>query len=258
MRRTLRKASNALSINNIQKAVRNPDKILNFVDNLRASFRVDRMDIGVEQKELPKRLSEVFDEKEKVIREYQKEIENNSAFYNQYDKKIRNLKDENLFKGTTSTLDAQTMYVVCRLIEPDVVIETGVRYGSFDAHITAALNKNDNGVMYGIDLPNSIEKFDYGYLIPDDCRSRWNLRLGDSNDILPELLEDEGPVDMFLHDSLHTREHMNWEYETAYPRISDGGILASHDVLKSNVFGQFADNRSMNWTRVYGSGVAQK
>jgi len=150
------------------------------------------------------------------------------------------------------------MYVVCRLTKPDVVIGSGVRFGSFDAHITAALNKNDNGVMYGIDLPNAIEKFDYGYLIPGSCEKRWELRLGDAKDILPELLEKVGPVDIFLHDSLHTRKHMKWEFEIAYPRIIKGGILASHDVLLSNVFGNFANSKDMTWTRVRNQGVAQK
>lgn len=214
--------------------------------------------MNVERKELPERLASVFDKEEEIVRKYQKEIENNDDFYDEFEAKSSELRSENVLTGTTSTLDAQTMYIVCRLIEPDVVIESGVRYGSFDAHITAALNKNNNGIMYSIDLPDAIEKFDYGYLVPDDCKKRWNVQLGDANDILPELLEDEGPVDIFLHDSLHTRDHMKWEYQTAYPRLSNDGVVASHDVLKSNVFENFANDKDMNWTRVRNIGVAQK
>ena len=258
MERTLGKLNRALSLKSIGKAVKNPNKVINFVDGTRASFKKDRMDMEIERRELSKRLADVFDKREEVISEYQKEIEENESFYDVFNSKKDDLRKADVLSGTTSTLDAQTMYVVCRIIEPNVVIESGCRYGSFDAHIAAALNKNDNGVMYSIDLPDAIEKYDYGYLVPDKYKERWNFRLGDAKDILPKLLEDEGPPDIFLHDSLHTRSHMRWEYETAYPKIADNGVLASHDVLKSNVFRNFANSKNMDWTRIRNIGVAQK
>jgi predicted O-methyltransferase YrrM len=45
---------------------------------------------------------------------------------------------------------------------------------------------------------------------------------------------------MFIHDSLHTYEHMLWEFETAYPLIRPGGLLVSDDALWNNAFHDFA------------------
>jgi hypothetical protein len=216
------------------------------------------MNMEDERAQMAPRLSDIFNVSEKSVRKYQEEIEQNEGFNSVFNKKSRDLKEAGVHSGTTSTLDAQTMYTVCRIIEPDVVVETGVRYGSFDAHITAALEKNKNGMMYCIDLPDAIDKYEYGYLVPEEFRSRWELRLGDAKEILPDLLSEVEPVDLFLHDSLHTRDHMKWEYETAYPQIANKGVLASHDVLKNNVFQNFANENGMKWKRIRNFGAARK
>jgi hypothetical protein len=57
------------------------------------------------------------------------------------------------------------------------------------------------------------------------------LVIGDSRRELPGLMERCAPVDMFYHDSLHTYEHMVWEFGTALPHLGIGGLLASDDVL---------------------------
>ncbi len=58
----------------------------------------------------------------------------------------------------------------------------------------------------------------------------------DSRQELSPLLERLGHIDVFLHDSLHTLEHMQWEYETAWSHLNPGGFLLSHDVLWNRAF----------------------
>jgi predicted O-methyltransferase YrrM len=63
-------------------------------------------------------------------------------------------------------------------------------------------------------------------------RGRWELRVGDARTLLPALLHEVGEIGLFLHDSLHTREHMLFEFETAWSHLVPGGVLAADDVFQ--------------------------
>lgn len=62
----------------------------------------------------------------------------------------------------------------------------------------------------------------------------------DSRQILVSPLSRLGTVDVFIHDSLHTYEHMMWELETAYPIVRCKGLLFADDALWNNTFQNFA------------------
>ena len=66
----------------------------------------------------------------------------------------------------------------------------------------------------------------------------------DARDLLPRLLNRLGKIGIFIHDSLHTYDHMMWEFETAYPHLLYGGLLISDDALWNNSFYDFARNIS--------------
>ena len=68
------------------------------------------------------------------------------------------------------------------------------------------------------------------FFVPRRLHRRWHLCIGDSKHLLPPLLKRLREIDLFHHDSLHTYEHMMWEYETAFPWLSPTGVLSSHDV----------------------------
>ena len=76
--------------------------------------------------------------------------------------------------------------------------------------------------------------------MPDWLRSRWQLHIGDVAAILPGLRRELGEVDMFIHDSLHTYEHMKFEFELARPYIKHGGLLLADDALWNSAFNEFA------------------
>jgi hypothetical protein len=108
-----------------------------------------------------------------------------------------------------------------------------------------ALEKNGKGLLYSIDLPNV--DFDAtippgkmpGWIVPKKLRTRWQLIIGDSKDILPVLVGKLRSIDVFIHDSLHTYEHMMFEFETAWPYIRMGGLLISDDVFSNKAFQDF-------------------
>jgi predicted O-methyltransferase YrrM len=239
----------------IIKGIKNPKLAIQV---LRSRIRKFNLNEREERFDCPGRLASLLGESTETLHQYHRELCVDADLQETLFDRFAELHREGELSGNTSSVDAETMYVLCRSLKPDVVIETGVRYGSYDAHILSALDKNNNGQLHSIDLPGRpSEEFEYGHLIPDKYRGRWNLHLGDSKSVLEDICNNN-PPDIFLHDSLHTKDHMQWEYQTAYNHLSDGGILASHDVLLSDVFQSFAREHNMSWTRVLNTGIAVK
>jgi predicted O-methyltransferase YrrM len=143
-----------------------------------------------------------------------------------------------------------------RALRPATVIETGTANGISTTYLLAALHRNAAGRLISIDLPfevgtgaeyrpvvagTTIGQWDAsplppgkapGWAVPDDLRGRWELRLGDARELLPAALAEVGEIGLFFHDSLHTHEHMLFEFETVWPFIVEGGVLAADDVFQ--------------------------
>ena len=117
-------------------------------------------------------------------------------------------------------------------------METGVCYGVTSAYLLQAMQQNGTGHLHSIDLPplaKNADKF-VGALIPDPLRSRWTLHRGNAQRLLPPLLRQLGPIDFFLHDSLHTYEHMKLEFAAGWAALRPGGLLMSDDVEGNTAF----------------------
>ncbi len=97
---------------------------------------------------------------------------------------------------------ARLCYAVCRLLRPEIVLETGVAYGVTTALVLKALQVNGKGRLYSIDLPPLGENADafVGYLVPEALRARWTVNRGVSKRVLPQLLPRLGRVDLFIPD----------------------------------------------------------
>ena len=138
-------------------------------------------------------------------------------------------------------------YALIREICPQVIVETGTATGSMTAYILAALNRNGRGVLKSIDIPPvkgqltmnlSLSAGDIGYWIPEVYKNKWIYIEGDAKLVLPKVLAEE-KVDFFIHDSLHTRSHMMFEYSVARALMPRGAIIASDDVLWNNSYDDF-------------------
>lgn len=159
------------------------------------------------------------------------------------------------------------LYMVVRFLKPQVVFETGVFDGKSSAIILQALNDNNDGLLISVDLP-AVEAIksstNYmleatlppgsqpGWVIPDYLKKRHRLVLGDSKILLLQLFKEYAKVDIFFHDSLHTFEHQYFEYTTAWPYLSEGGILLSDDISWSPAFHRFCKKKSKNYKRLRG------
>lgn len=185
-------------------------------------------------------------------------------FFNEY---IKSCLDYLGRRSVSAIEKPEYIYAICRLLRPDIVLETGVANGISSAHILYALQKSGKGMLYSVDMPDYESKLiatdeDYkrqnlsfapadlpdgktcGWAVPEDLRSRWNLKIGLSGEVLKPLLEGLGSIDLFLHDSEHSYKNMLSEFKTAWPYIRQGGLLIAHDIKWNNAFCEFA--RSVN------------
>ncbi len=155
-------------------------------------------------------------------------------------------------------------YAFVRHVKPSIVVETGGTPGRSSAFILCAMNKNGKGELYTIDKPppegtvmgetrvcQAVPKgMTAGWLIPNYLRDKHNLIIGDSKKELPKLLRKLGRIDVFIHDSLHTYDHMLFEYKTAWPHVKKGGYLLSDDV-RTGVGAVFSEFLKMTGTKGY-------
>ena len=151
-------------------------------------------------------------------------------------------------QGNINMPEGKFLFAVTRALRPDFTVETGVAAGVSSSFIIAALIENGNGVLYSIDLPtegssrlhcSDTAEYDWpergvAWAIPAEMKThiadRHILVLDDVRCALPRILATVPHLDLFFHDDLHLPEHMRWEYESVWPRLRPGGVLASHDV----------------------------
>ena len=170
------------------------------------------------------------------IEQYKKEIISNKRFHQQI------IKNRGRFGGRFYGIGSELgviVYIICRVLKPDVVVETGVSSGVSSSYILCAIENNNNGKLYSIDLSWGVQS---GWIIPDYLRHNWHLELGKSSDMLVPLLKRVGEIGIFLHDSEHSYKNMLWEFQTAWEYLKPGGILLSHNVNHSRAFPDFCEN----------------
>jgi hypothetical protein len=134
-------------------------------------------------------------------------------------------------------------YAAVRALSPECVVETGIANGVSASYLLFALKKNGHGRLHSVGLADPAylpAGKEPGWLVPDWLRGCWQTHIGDARQILPPLMSSQSPVDIFIHDSLHTYEHMLWEFEAAYPFLRTGGLLFSDDALWNSSFFDFA------------------
>ena len=144
------------------------------------------------------------------------------------------------------------LYLLTRAFRPNIFVETGVLNGFSSAFVLLAMEHNQGGSLYSIDLPPFEERIraqgtgplpaekEPGWAIPDRLRTRHRLSLGDARVLLPQILENHSPIDVFLHDSDHSYQHMMFEIAAAWPYLSVGGWLVCDNVEQNDAFFDFA------------------
>lgn len=168
------------------------------------------------------------------------------------------------------------LWLLIRLTKPNLVVETGVAQGVSTTFMLDALNRNGSGRLVSVDFPDSLAlkqgKVELsslsgfgatfiktglmpGWVVPQKLRGRWELILGPAQEVLPNLTK---PVDLFFHDSLHTYDHMMFEFNWTDQHSLPGTILVSDDISWNTAFDDFLGQRTDRWVPISsrGTGVA--
>jgi predicted O-methyltransferase YrrM len=158
-------------------------------------------------------------------------------------------EDPSSLRWAADSLLARCCYLMCRLLKPDVVVETGVAYGVSSAFILRALEVNGRGVLHSVDLPPLRREYErlWGVAVDKTLGGRWTLHRGSSARVLSRLLEELETVDLFVHDSLHAYRNMRREFEAVWPHLRTGGALVADDVERNRAFGELRRKNPALW-----------
>lgn len=215
--------------------------------------------------DLTKNMSKIFGVDKKTISTLVEEF-NNSGLIEHIDSKLGVMKN-NPTGALLNPGEMRIIYATVRLVKPKIMIETGVSSGSTTSIILKAMEKNEIGKLFSIDLhPSSKESEEWipdskesGWIIPDELRSRWELHYGKTKDILKPLLDKFEEIDIFFHDSDHSYENMMYEFETSYPKLRNGGVILSDNASNLNsAFSDFASPITKNFKIITDCGILVK
>lgn len=207
---------------------------------------------------------------ESSYQKYLQEIRNDKKFYTHLHKKHKEIRGKTITQAQGWTT---LIYVLIRYLKPKVILETGVFDGISSSFVLNALKKNGFGKLISVDLParvvipgstdfmpfTTIPKDQQpGWLIPSDLRKRWTLHIIKEGHELKKIIQSLDNIDIFLHDSLHTKEHMEWEMQTVWPHLKKDGILLVDDIFCNNAFEIFCKKMNKNNIFKYGLGALRK
>lgn len=174
--------------------------------------------------------------------------------------KIKSLNQEIIKKSDKNNAYCMSLYFLIREVKPEIIIETGVHRGVSSLFILQALHDNNKGKLFSIDLPLAEYVTDskistksilptkkIGVCVPKHLQDKWDLILGDSKKELPKILKKIDSLDVFLHDSKHTYEHMTWEYKTIWPYLKLNGVLVSDDTNWNESFKDFCSQMNLEY-----------
>lgn len=223
-----------------------------------------------------KRLEGMLGFSKTEINGFIKEIQNEKNFYEDLKNKIVLAEKAGYTGGGITCYETEAIYALIRSKKPEIVIETGVGPGMSSAFILKAIQRNGHGKLYSIDLPGFDKQYypkigkhfdthvpdhwNVGWAVPSELKPFWELIIGDSKIELPKLVAWLTKVDVFLHDSLHTWDHMMFEYAQVWPYLSGGGILMSHDTKRawSLAFCDFCKEKRIPYVIISSLGIAKK
>jgi Methyltransferase domain len=115
-------------------------------------------------------------------------------------------------------------YALTRLVQPELIVETGVHDGLGSVVLLRALERNAKE-----GAPGRLVSFDInraaGWIV--GAHPLWELRIESTQAGLDAVLEAGPPVGIFIHDSLHTYENERYELRTAALHLAPDGVLIS-------------------------------
>ena len=152
------------------------------------------------------------------------------SLYRKYSKELLKAREEQkLFKQRISgwcffdDIEGEVIYLLVRDLAPKVLVEVSSGNGWSTSWILRAVRDNGVGSLISCDIdPLAVSN------LPDDLTSnRWKFLHGDVRLFVKDL---PASIDFLLMDSEHTDEFCKWFVPEFFPRVRQGGKIATHDI----------------------------
>lgn len=169
------------------------------------------------------------------VEEIFKEIENDKQFRINLDNKAKNTPRHNELLFPIPWARRIVWYCLIRITKPGTVVETGTEKGLGSLIIQRALDVNNYGKLYTLDL----DKF-AGSLLDSSDKDKISLLIGDSVQSINSINE----IDFFIHDSDHSAEHEKKELEAIEGKLSSNAFVLSDN--------SHVTNELYNWSKKMG------
>jgi len=133
---------------------------------------------------------------------------------------------------------AGVLYTLVSLYKPEIVFETGVANGISTEMILKKLPSTSKLHSFDVD-PESINSV--------EAKANWKYHLLNKNSpkksFKLELGKVHKEVDIWVHDSDHSRYWQTFEYKEALSSLRQGGFLVSDDINSSSAWGKLFDKK---------------
>ncbi|MEG3637251.1 class I SAM-dependent methyltransferase [Micromonospora palythoicola] len=174
----------------------------------------------------------------KQVRGYLAEIESDDALRQHISSAIAGAARRGLADRQVRYARRIGWYAIVRARRPQHIVETGVDKGLGSCVLAAALLRNaaegHPGRVSSIDINPEA-----GYLARTEPWSEViDLVIGDSVESITAL---DRPVDLFLHDSDHSRAYERREFAAVEPKLAPGAMLLTDNVTHTNVLAEHAE-----------------
>jgi len=150
------------------------------------------------------------------------------------------------------------LYEACRVIRPELVLESGVAFGWSSCAILSAMSRNKRGRLISIDRPywfDESKKVLIGKAVPDSLKKRWSLYIGSNRKWLKRKRIAEGMLfDIVFYDSDKSFVGKAEWIEFMMGYLKTGGLLIVDDIGDDSFFDWYTAKKGIEaWRLMYDS-----
>jgi len=172
------------------------------------------------------------------VESYFDEIENNADFKNSLKTKAGSLSRSKELPITIPLGRRIVWYVLVRIYKHKVIVETGTDKGLGSLVIQLAIEKNQMGTLYTLD----IDEYS-GSLFDKEDLKKIKFLIGDSVQNMQKINE----IDFFIHDSDHSEEHEKKEIRAVASKLTNNAIVISDNSHVTDVLFQWSKETNRNF-----------
>lgn len=145
---------------------------------------------------------------------------------------------------------AALLYLLVRVTEVEVAVETGVALGYSTAAILSAMCANGRGHLYSSDFPAFRHRDPEGHigcLVDDDLRDRWTLDLRGDRKALDRIVQVVDRVDLFHYDSDKTYRARQRAVRRVEPLLAPDAVVMMDDIQDNLFFRDHVEARGVDY-----------